>query len=120
MRIMLIITAVALSVSFASCRKNGKGGRAQINVHVVDDNNNADSVDVHLIYGANDGGTSTTYDEVTISDYAGRAVFDNLLQGTYVVRAVDTDSSGQERQASAVVEIGNWQGEQHVVIDLAQ
>ena len=112
-----------LSILFTitSCSKQpGPGGKANINVHVINGNTNVPESSVYVNYGGNSfHGESSTGDASIIADQKGLAVFEDLKRGDYYffVNHVidDTIRSGG---AHAVIE--SRKGEQHFVIDLSE
>jgi hypothetical protein len=107
---------------FASCQKSqGPGGKAIINVHVMDGNKNVAGTEIKIKYGANTyPGANSSYDDVIIGDYAGKNKFEGLKRGDYYLYTSYTDPSGIFQEGGAYVKINNKFGEQHIVIDMGE
>lgn len=109
-------------ILLASCQKTpGPGGKAIINVHVMDGNMNVAGTEIKIKYGANSyPGATATYDDVIIGDYAGKNKFTGLKRGDYYLYTSYTDNSGVLQEGGAYVKINNKTGEQHIVIDMGE
>ena len=115
--VFAIITSLAL---FSACNKAGSGGKAYINVHVVNDNVQAEYSLVNLKYGATGfPGAGASWNEKDTADHAGKTTFSGLRKGSYYVY-VEYNDNGTLMQGGATVKITNRIGEQHVVIDVSE
>lgn len=117
-----IITLLAVVMFITSCQKTpGTGGKAIINVHVVDGNSNVGYTDIQIKYGASSyPGENATYDAKIVGDNNGKNKFTNLKRGDYYVYSSYTDSLGNIKEGGAYVKINNKPGEQHIVIDFGE
>lgn len=117
------ILIVLLSVFIlSSCEKApGTGGKAMINVHIVDGNSNVGNTEIKIKYGASSyPGPTATYDDMLIGDYTGKNSFEGLKRGDYYIYSSYTNTLGEFREGGAYVKINNKPGEQHIVIDFDQ
>lgn len=108
--------------TFFSCQKTpGTGGKAIINVHVIDGNSNIPYTEIKIKYGANAyPGATATYDNTIIGDQYGKNKFGDLKRGDYYIYTSYSDTSGTLHEGGAYVKINNKPGEQHIVIDLGE
>jgi hypothetical protein len=121
MRTLLLTLAVFL-LAFTSCQKTpGTGGKAIINVHVVDGTVNVPYTDIKIKYGANSyPGATATYDNTIVGDYTGKNSFKDLKRGDYYIYTSYLDTAGALREGGAYVKINNKPGEQHIVVDMGE
>jgi hypothetical protein len=103
-----------------ACQKTpGTGGKAKINVHVVDGNSNIPFTEIKIKYGSNAyPGETAAYDNTILGDQYGKCVFDGMQRGDYYIYTSYTDTLGALREGGAYVKINNKPGEQHIVIDM--
>ena len=118
---------VIFCISLIACDKNdaGTGGKAQINVKVINGNLNVPGAEVKVKYNANVfPGTNATYNETDTSDHVGNAVFENLKRGDYYFYSYTTvqDTAGNDvlLEAGSFVNIASKKGETHIVIDFSE
>lgn len=116
--VFILLTVFVIS----SCEKApGTGGKAKINVHIVDGNSNVGGTEIHIKYGATSyPGQSSTFDDVVVGDYTGKASFKELKRGDYYIYSSYTNDLGELREGGAYIKINNKPGEQHIVIDFDQ
>ena len=120
---MLQRTLLSLSflfTLFACSKQPGPGGKANVNVHVINGNTNVPESTVFVNYGGTSfPGENATGNANIIADQKGLAVFEDLKRGDYYFfvnhMINDTIYSGGAR---AVIE--SRKGEQHIVIDLSE
>lgn len=113
--------ALVIVLLFSSCEKGaGPGGKAKINVTVMNGNMLVGGATVKLRYGGTAYSPNIPYDETQISDYTGDVTFDDLRRGDYYVYATIADTSGTTLEGGAHVLINNKPGETHVVVDFAE
>lgn len=119
---MKLILAIGLCFTLFSCGKNGTGGKAQINVHVIHDNVNIPYAIVQLKYGATGKpANGSSYDELDTCDHTGKESFKNLKPGDYYVYVTHMPDTGSTMMTGGKhVKIENRIGEQHIVIDLSK
>jgi hypothetical protein len=115
----------SLSISLlllASCTKTpGPGGKAIINVHVIDGTNNIPYTEIKIKYGATSfPGLTAIYDNTIIGDINGKNSFEGLQRGDYYIYTSYLDTSGLLREGGAYVKINNKPGEQHIVVDFGE
>ena len=109
-----------LFISNACTKQPGPGGKANVNVHVINGNTNVPESTVYVNFGGTSfPGENATGDANLIADQKGLAVFEDFNRGNYYFfvnhMINDTIYSGG---ASAVIE--SRKGEQHIVIDLSE
>jgi len=107
---------------FVSCKKEaGSGGKATINVNVVNGINNVGGATLKLKYGAETfPGANATYDETKTCDWTGDESFTNLQRGHYYIYATSSDTLGNVLEGGAHVYLNNKPGERHTVIDFSE
>lgn len=122
MKKQFYFTLVIILLIFTSCQKTpGPGGKAIINVHVIDGNSNIPYTEIKIKYGANAyPGENATYDASITGDQYGKNQFTGLNRGDYYLYTSYTDTSGILHEGGAYVKINNKPGEQHIVIDMGE
>jgi hypothetical protein len=119
-RVLLFIFAAIL---ISSCEKApGPGGKAKINVTVINGNSPVADAIVKIKYGATAyPGVNGKYDDDMIGDYSGHASFDNLTRGDYYIYASNPDTTmSTDWEGGAHVLINNKPGETHIVVDFSE
>lgn len=122
MKKFLLFPVILIALFVTSCQKTpGPGGKAIINVHVIDGNSNIPYTEVKIKYGADVyPGENATYDASITGDQYGKGKFDGLNRGDYYLYTSYTDTTGNLREGGAYVKINNKPGEQHIVIDMGE
>lgn len=119
----LLFYSISISLFLlASCTKTpGPGGKAIINVHVIDGISNIPNTEIKIKYGANSyPGIAATYDNTIIGDVNGKNSFEGLQRGDYYIYTSYLDTSGLLHEGGAYVKINNKPGEQHIVVDMGE
>jgi len=120
-KVVVYMLGLALMLLVACEKTPGTGGKAIINVHVIDGNSNIPFTEIKIKYGANSyPGETATYDNTIIGDQYGKNRFEGLQRGDYYIYTSYIDTAGSTREGGAYVKINNKPGEQHIVIDMAQ
>ena len=124
-RLLLVLSLAAIVAVASSCRKAGKGGKAQLNIHVFNGNSNVPYAFVKIKFGAKDfPGAGASYDETVQLDYRGQISVNELRRGDYYIYSFTYDSASTQQplplwQGGTHFEITNRNGERSVVIDMA-
>ncbi len=119
----LLFYSISISLFLlASCTKTpGSGGKAIINVHIMDGNSNIPYTEIKIKYGANSyPGVVATYDNTIIGDVNGKNSFEGLQRGDYYIYTSYLDTSGLLHEGGVYVKINNKPGEQHIVVDMGE
>ncbi len=116
---LFFIITIFITTLFVSCTKHaGTGGKAIINVHIINGNTNVPNADVYVNYNGNSfPGINATGDASLLADQKGLALFEDLKRGSYYF-FVNTLINDTIRSGGAHVLIESRKGEQHIVIDL--
>jgi hypothetical protein len=122
MKNVVSLSVLIIVLIISSCQKTpGPGGKAIINVHVIDGNSNIPFTEVKIKYGSNVyPGENATYDASITGDQYGKGKFEGLNRGDYYLYTSYTDTTGNLREGGAYVKINNKPGEQHIVIDMGE
>ena len=108
-----MILIAACSLTAVSCRKNGDGGKAIVNVHVIHDNKNLPFSMVYIAYGAT-GQLShiEVYNANDTTDHTGKHSLENLVKGDYYIfTTYESDTTTTVFAGGERIEIDNWKGE---------
>ena len=105
-----IYPLVLLLLIFASCRKNGTGGKAQVTGFVVYNGIRIPSAVVYIKYGATQsaGTDPISYDSQQTADAQGNFTFAGLFEGNYYLytKAYYIDpSTGYQTNVSGGIEV---------------
>ncbi len=98
-KVIIIFQSVFLFTLFISCKKNGAGGDAELNITVKHHEKLIPGASVYIKYGAKEfpGFDLNVYDEKKYAgnsgEEAGKTKIDNLLKGDYYLFALGYDSA---------------------------
>ncbi len=122
MKKFLSILVLLPALFLFSCEKTpGTGGKAIINVHIIDGKMNVGYTEIKIKYGANSyPGENAAYDNTITGDEYGKNKFDGLKRGDYYIYSSYTDTLGVLHEGGAYVKINNKPGEQHIVVDFGE
>lgn len=110
-KFLILFLAIALGISFQSCRKGpGPGGKASVTGKVYEKKYNSTftvliseyyvgDYDVYLVYG-----DDATYSDKTSTHHDGTYEFNYLLPGDYTLYVYSKDKTGNSPSGEIVVE----------------